>query len=67
LAGGADQYGAPIYSDYLLARAVKIYTGASGYPSMTAPRTREEQDQLRTATGNYWDRQLREHCSPTGG
>ena len=67
LAGGADQYGAPIYSDYRLADAVKILTGASGYPSGSAPRTWEEQDKLRTDTGNYWNRQLREHCSPTGG
>ena len=56
LAGGANQYGAPIYSDYVLARAANIYTGAPGYPSGPAPRTREEQDKLRTETGNYWGR-----------
>jgi hypothetical protein len=67
VAAGANQFGAGIYSDYLLARAAKILTGAPGYPSRPAPRTREEQDKLRTDTGNYWDRQLREHCSPTGG
>jgi hypothetical protein len=67
LAAGANQYGAPIYSDYVLARAANIFTGAPGYPSGPAPRTRAEQDKLRTDTGNYWDRQLREHCSPTGG
>jgi len=66
-AGGADQYGAPIYSDYLLANAAYILTGAPGYPSGPKPRTKEEQDKLRTDTGNYWDRQLRAHCSPTGG
>jgi len=66
-AGVADHHGAPIYSDYVLARAANIYTGAPGYPSGPPPRTREEQDKLRTDTGNYWDRQLREHCSPTGG
>lgn len=67
LAGGAVQYDAPIYSDYRLADAARILTGAPGYPSGPAPRTREEQDKLRTDTGNYWDRQLREHGSPTGG
>jgi hypothetical protein len=67
LAGGADQYGAPIYNDYLLADAARILTGAPGYPSGPKPRTREEQDKLRADTGNYWDRQLRAHCSPTGG
>jgi hypothetical protein len=44
LAGGADQYGAGIYSDYRLAEAAKILTGSPGYPSGPAPRTREEQD-----------------------
>ncbi len=56
LAGGANQYGAPNYNDYVLADAVRIYTGAPGYPSGAAPRTREEQDTLRTDTGNYWNR-----------
>ena len=46
LAGGADQYGAPIYSDYRLADAVKILTGASGYPSGSAPRTWEDRISL---------------------
>jgi hypothetical protein len=64
-AGGADQFGAPIYSDYLLARAANILTRAPGYPSWV-PRTKEEQDKLRTDTGNYWDNQLWEHCNPGG-
>ncbi len=66
-AGAADQYGAPIYNDYLLARVARILTGAPGYPSGPKPRTNEEQDKLRTDRRNYWDRQLRAHCSPTGG
>jgi RHS repeat-associated protein len=63
-AGGADQYGAPIYSDYLLAAAARILTGAPGYPARDAPKTRQEQDALRADTGDYWDRQLSEHCKP---
>ena len=65
-AGGYDRYGAPIYSDYKLAAAVKVLTGAPGYPDYT-PRNREEQEKLLTETGNYWDRGLRRHCSPTEG
>lgn len=66
LAGGANEYGAPVYNDYLLADAVRQYTGAPGYPSGPPPRTKEEQDKLRTDMGNYWDNQLWEHCHPVG-
>jgi hypothetical protein len=64
-AAGADQYDAPIYSDYLLAEAAKIYTGAPGFPSLPAPRTREEQNELRSKMGDYWDNQLWDYCNPT--
>ena len=64
LAGGADQYGAPFYSDYVLAEAARIYTGAPGYPSGPPPRTREEQEKLREDVGTYWDKQLWANCMP---
>jgi hypothetical protein len=66
LAAGSDQYGAGIYNDYVLADAVRIYTGAPGYPQRSRPKTREEQDKLRDDMGDYWDNQLWEHCNPLG-
>lgn len=65
MAGGATQFGGPIYDDYRLADAARRLTGAPGYPSWQ-PRNREEQDKLRSETGDYWDNQLWEHCNPLG-
>jgi len=67
LAGGADQFGAPIYNDFVLAEATKIYTGAPGFPIRDhPPRNREEYEQLRADMGEYWDNQLWSHCNPGG-
>jgi YD repeat-containing protein len=66
LAGGVDKIGTSVYNDYVLARAVNIYTGAPGYPSGPPPTNRAEQEKLRDEMDDYWDNQLWEHCNPLG-
>jgi YD repeat-containing protein len=68
VAGGGDSidHGSQIYyTDVVLAAASQLLTGAPGYPVDNDPNLPREKirAEMTTAAGNYWDRQLVEHCS----
>jgi YD repeat-containing protein len=62
LAGGGE-FG---YIDVDLAAAAKILTDAPGYPVGNDPNLPLWQitAKMTEAAGNYWDKQLQEHCQP---
>jgi hypothetical protein len=66
--GGASAYDGSrgYYMDVVLADAARILTAAPGYPEGYNSNMPWWQitGSMTAAAGEYWDKQLREHCTP---